>query len=236
MSARSRDCGRLFVLLCALGLGLPAGPSFAAPAAPATGSAGAGAGAAPAQDEAADCDLETLSMSLAPGPGKVQLEAVDAQDRAPLARAARDGCLKVVAMLVRGGASLDRADAHGWTALHEAASHRHAEVVDFLLAHGAEQERRTNLGETPLALALAGSREQVGPPGDLHTTEMVLLSGHPRQKIDVAAKAPVMPATRTGKKRPLAKAAPRHTGRPVSKPAAKAAAVGTARARRQSRD
>jgi hypothetical protein len=229
VSALPRNRGRLFVLLCALGLGLPAGQALAVTAAPAAGSAGAAASAMPGQDEATDCDLGTLSMSLAPGPGKVQLEAVDAQDRAPLARAARDGCLKVVAMLVRGGASLDRADAHGWTALHEAASHRHAEVVDFLLAHGAEQERRTNLGETPLALALAGSREQVGPPGDLHTTEMVLLSGHPRQKIDVAAKAPVMPASRTGKKRPLAKAATRHASRPASKPAAKAAAVGTSR-------
>ena len=46
----------------------------------------------------------------------------------------RDGPLE------QAGAQVDVVDAAtGWTPLHYAASQRHAAVVDFLLAHGAQQ-------------------------------------------------------------------------------------------------
>ena len=203
------------------------------------GLTGANADAAPPSDAVVDasalhhdaetCDVAALRAALAVGTGMAQLDAADAQGRTPLAVAARGGCLVAVSTLVRAGANLERIDVAGWTAMHHAASQRHAEVVDYLLAHGAAQEPRTLRGETPLALVLAGSREQFGPPGDRHTTEMVLLSGHPREKIGATAKAPVKSVIRPDRKRksrskPAPKPAPKSAAKPAAKPAARPAA------------
>lgn len=195
MSAVGNPRTRALVLACLLGIGLPACQTLAAPP-PAV----AAEGDRSLQHDAETCDLVTLRGTLGLASGKAQLESPDAEGRTPLSLAARGGCIKVVSMLVREGADLERTDAKGWTALHHAASQRHADVVDFLLAHGADQERKTRRGETPLALALVGTREQFGPPGDRHTTEMVLLSGHPRQKIDTTARATIKPVAKSRKR------------------------------------
>jgi hypothetical protein len=221
MKVFRRTRAQTLAVLCLLGIGLPGCQTRAAPPLRASQDGGT-----PLQHYAETCDLTPLGMALAVGTGKAQLEAPDGAGRTPLSLAARGGCMTVVSTLVREGANLERTDSNGWTALHHAASQRHADVVDFLLAHGAEQERKTNKGETPLALALVGSREQFGPPGDRHTTEMVLLSGHPRQKIGTEAKASIKPArkskktSKSKKSRPAAKPAPRPAARPKTRPAA----------------
>ena len=204
-----------FVLACLLGLSLPGGQTQAAVP------AGTSVEASLLHRDAEACDVASLRTALAVGTGMAQLEAPDDAGRTPLALAARGGCLVAVSTLVRAGANLERTDSAGWTALHHAASQRHADVVDYLLAHGAAQEPKTNKGETPLGLTLLGSREQIGPPGDRHTTEMVLLSGHPREKIGATAKAPAKPATKPGKKRKsaakrAAKPAPADRTKPLS--------------------
>ena len=198
-------------LACLLVLSLPGGQAHAA--IPAVASADATA----LHRDAAACDVASLRTALAVGTGMAQLDAPDGEGRTPLSLAARGGCLVAVSTLVRAGANLERTDSAGWTALHHAASQRHADVVDYLLAHGAAQEPRTNTGETPLALAVLGSREQFGPPGDRHTTEMVLLSGHPREKIGAMAKAPAKPATKPRKqKKSAARPAAAHGPKPAS--------------------
>ena len=196
-----------FALACLLVLSLPGGHAHAAIPAVTTVDATA------LHRDAAACDVASLRTALATGTGRAQLDAPDGEGRTPLSLAARGGCLVAVSTLVRMGANLERTDSAGWTALHHAASQRHADVVDYLLAHGAAQEPRTNTGETPLALAVVGSRDQFGPRGDGHLTEMVLLSGHPREKIGVMAKAPAKPAAKPRKKRKAA-AKPVAAGRP----------------------
>lgn len=187
-----------FALACLLVLSLPGGQSHAAI------SAGTAVDAIALHRDAEACDVASLRTALSVGTGMAQLDAPDGEGRTPLSLAARGGCLVAVSTLVRAGADIERTDSAGWTALHHAASQRHADVVDYLLAHGAAQEPRTNKGETPLTLAVVGSREEFGPPGDRHTTEMVLLSGHPREKIGAMAKAPAKHAAKPRKKRKAA--------------------------------
>lgn len=171
------------------------------------------------QHQAQACDVVPVRAALASGMTGAQLDVPDADGLAPLSLAARAGCLPVVVALVGGGADIERVDAAGWSALHHASSQRHAEVVDYLLAHGAEQERKTAKGETPLALALAGSRSQFGPQGDGHTTEMVLLSGRARAKLNLTPPSRT-PSTTTHKKKPAAKK-PAAKKPAAKKPAAK---------------
>jgi hypothetical protein len=167
------------------------------------------------------CDTDALRKALmAPGVRGVPAE-VDRLDRVgmtPLAVAARVGCLPAVISLAQAGADIDHVDpATGWTPLHYAASQRHAAVVDFLLGRGAQQDRKTRRGETPLGLALLGTGSQFGPKGDQHTTEMVLSSGRSRARFDpapratrLAAKQPAARKHKAAAKKPAAKKADAH--------------------------
>jgi len=68
--------------------------------------------------------------------------------------AAREGACATMATLLANGATLDGADVHGYTALHNAAMWGKAEAVAFLLARGADAALRSNHGaETALGLA-----------------------------------------------------------------------------------
>ncbi len=167
------------------------------------------------QHQAQACDVVSVRAALVSGMAGAQLDVPDAAGMAPLALAARAGCLPVVIDLVGGGADIERVDASGWSALHHASSQRHADVVDYLLAHGAEQERKTANGDTPLALALVGSRSQFGPQGDGHTTEMVLLSGRARARLNLTPLSHASSAT-SHRKKPTAKK--RATAKPAIKP------------------
>lgn len=159
------------------------------------------------QRQAQACDVAPVRTALASGMTGAQLDAADVDGLTPLLLAARAGCLPVVVALVTAGADIERVDGSGWSALHHASSQRHADVVDYLLAHGAEQERKTTNGETPLALALLGSRTQFGPKGDGHTTEMVLLSGRARAKLNPMPAVHTPSASHRKKKSGVKKAA-----------------------------
>lgn len=87
--------------------------------------------------------------------------SVEAQD-AGLMGAARQGDANAVQALLAGGADPNRAQGDGTTALHMAALEGHAEVVDLLLAAGAEVGGTTRIGAyTPLHLASQGGHGAV---------------------------------------------------------------------------
>lgn len=161
--------------------------------------------------QAEACQTDALRAALASPAYRGVKGAVDRVDRAgmtPLALAARAGCLPAVISLEQAGADVDVVDdATGWTPLHYAASQRHAAVVDFLLAHGARQDRKTRRGESPLGLALLGAPTRFGPAGDQHTTEMVLSSGRTRAKYDPSPRTVMASTPQAGKaaRKPAAK-------------------------------
>ncbi|MCY4645598.1 MAG: ankyrin repeat domain-containing protein [Gammaproteobacteria bacterium] len=79
--------------------------------------------------------------------------SVEAQD-AGLMGAARQGDAEAVQTLLAGGADPSQAQGDGMTALHMAALEGHGDVVDVLLAAGAEVGATTRIGAyTPLHLA-----------------------------------------------------------------------------------
>lgn len=93
----------------------------------------------------------------------------------PLVRAARNGNLEIVKLLVEHGATIDIGKDRGErTPLIEAAGQGHVEVVKFLLAKGADVNAR-GTGVTPLLLASAWGNLPAGPPGDKTKTIDVLL-------------------------------------------------------------
>jgi ankyrin repeat protein len=166
--------------------------------------------------QAEDCQTDALRATLmtpAYRGVKAEIDRLDRAGMTPLAVAARAGCLPAVISLAQAGADVDIVDAAtGWTPLHYAASQRHAAVVDFLLAHGAQQDRKTRRGESPLALALLGASTRYGLGGDQHTTEMVLSSGRSRARYDPTPRVATTPA-----KKPAAK---KQARKPATKKAA----------------
>ncbi|HLY98469.1 MAG TPA: ankyrin repeat domain-containing protein, partial [Candidatus Angelobacter sp.] len=90
----------------------------------------------------------------------------------PIHIASYRGNLAEVEALVEGRADVNAAgDIMASTPLHDAAMQGHAEVIRFLLAHGAEPGTRDKFGHTPLETALvykhadaAKVLEPVSPP------------------------------------------------------------------------
>ena len=82
------------------------------------------------------------------------------QLNAYLARAAREGCLSLVAELLSEGATVAGRGRLGDTALHHAARAAEPEVVAYLLAQGADIEQRKLNGETPLTIAIQFNRSR----------------------------------------------------------------------------
>ena len=58
----------------------------------------------------------------------------------------------MVEFLLMRDAKVDRKDSDGWTALHNAASQGHLQIVKYLLQHtNAAVDIRSNKGHTPLS-------------------------------------------------------------------------------------
>ncbi|CAI5457846.1 unnamed protein product [Closterium sp. Yama58-4] len=86
--------------------------------------------------------------------------------------AAKEGDVAAVKQLLAGGGvdiNLPSPERSGWTALHLAAFYEHPEVVQVLLAAGADTEARNNTGNTPLQFACL--------KGNLDVARMLLDAG-----------------------------------------------------------
>jgi ankyrin repeat protein len=88
---------------------------------------------------------------------KPRLEAVNANGETALAIAAWQGTLPVAEKLLAAGASFEA----GWPPLVYAAFNGHAEVVRFLLEHGAPVNLPSDSGLTALMAAARGGHEDV---------------------------------------------------------------------------
>jgi len=70
---------------------------------------------------------------------------------------------------------IDKAEEHSqWTPLLQAADQHHADVVEYLLAHGADVNKKTVMGQTPTSLANANSSFQFGPKGNQELTIKII--------------------------------------------------------------
>ena len=78
-----------------------------------------------------------------------------------LHRAATNGHLEVVRLLLESGSDKETTSHLGKTALHSAAENDNLEVVRLLLDSGADKERLTLNGETALQLAAENEHDDV---------------------------------------------------------------------------
>ncbi|MBA4389946.1 MAG: hypothetical protein C0399_03310 [Syntrophus sp. (in: bacteria)] len=93
----------------------------------------------------------------------------------PLSVAASNGNLEIVKLLVEHGAIIDAGkDAGNRTPLIEASGHGYADVVQYLIAKGADVQAKGK-GLTPLLAAFAWGNLRLGPPGDKVKTIRILL-------------------------------------------------------------
>jgi len=79
----------------------------------------------------------------------------------PLQTASYHGSEKIVSLLISRGASIDRGDLWGRTALFFACEECHVPVVRVLLEHGADLGKQDDFGSTPLSATCKCGREDV---------------------------------------------------------------------------
>jgi ankyrin repeat protein len=108
----------------------------------------------------AQADLANLARcALA---AKISADACAGEDDKPvLSVAARHGSLRVLRVLLDGGANVKLADKRGRTAAHQACYFGHAECLRILLASGADKEAKEEHGDTPLHFAAQEGRAEV---------------------------------------------------------------------------
>ena len=73
----------------------------------------------------------------------------------------RWGRIKPVLWLLDHGASPDRADAQGWTAMHQAASRGNQRMMEAVLQAGGDATRKDDQGNTPLQIAVQKKRAKL---------------------------------------------------------------------------
>jgi ankyrin repeat protein len=93
-------------------------------------------------------DLETVKSLLKVNPELVR--KIDTLGVTPLHRAAQQGRIDVVRLLLASGADVNAQDKYGNTPLHESALFGHKDVVALLLASKADVNALNKNGETPL--------------------------------------------------------------------------------------
>jgi ankyrin repeat protein len=82
------------------------------------------------------------------------MDIVDVQQGADIRSFIRSNDTKQVLETVRyNPAIIHKEDDLGWTILHEAIRFGQTEMVEILLAHGADKDHYTKNGESPLVLA-----------------------------------------------------------------------------------
>jgi uncharacterized protein len=79
----------------------------------------------------------------------------------PIHVAAIRGDIDELVALLDAGAEIDAAGEHGYTALHEAVSQNHADVVKCLLRRGASRVLKNKWGDTAADLARMHKREDM---------------------------------------------------------------------------
>jgi ankyrin repeat protein len=89
-------------------------------------------------------------------------DACAGEDEKPvLSVAAQSGSLRVLKVLLDGGANVKLDNKKGWTAAHQASYFGHAECLRILLAAGADKEANNERGFTPLHFAAQEGRAEV---------------------------------------------------------------------------
>ena len=119
-------------------------------------------------------------------------------ERAAIVRAAEQGNTAAVALMLSVGLPLETRGENGGTALHAAAYSGSADVVQLLLAQGADIEARdTAWNSTPLVWAAVGSGERpaTDPAADwLGTARILLAAGASTDDITLAPDDPKPPS------------------------------------------
>ena len=120
-------------------------------------------------------DAQAVRAALKTAGGKYEINRSGVTGDLPLVRAARNGNMEIVSLLVEHGAIIDIGKERGErTPLIEAAGQGHVDVVKFLIEKGADVNARGN-GLTPLLAACAWGNLPSGPPGDKTKTIRILL-------------------------------------------------------------
>ena len=96
-------------------------------------------------------DVRSVKLLLAAGADPNCRSSRDTRCASPLSLAAEEGHLAVLrALLQCERTSVDLRDLHGWTALARAARHGHTEIIEVLLAHGANVNSQDSRQFSPL--------------------------------------------------------------------------------------
>ncbi|XP_063611284.1 fibronectin type 3 and ankyrin repeat domains 1 protein-like, partial [Penaeus indicus] len=90
------------------------------------------------------------------------------------------------------GAEVNLLDVSGWSALHMAACDGTAEVVTWLLQHGASVHVRDKQGQTPLKVAVENDHHKACTVGSEECVKFLLEAGVPTNARDRTDLTPAM--------------------------------------------
>jgi ankyrin repeat protein len=139
-------------------------------------------------------DLETVKSLLKVNPELVR--KIDTLGVTPLHRAAQQGRIDVVRLLLASGADVNAQDKYGNTPLHESALFGHKDVVALLLASKADVNALNKNGETPLhRAAMTGHNET----GHNDVAELLLANGADVNAKDNGSTTPLQLAVVNGR-------------------------------------
>ena len=95
-----------------------------------------------------------FSAACGPAPG-------DERPAGDVGSAIEDGDMELLRQLVEAGADVNTVTSgiSGYTLLHEAADAGNVEAIELLVANGADTERTSTVGATPLLLAIGAGHE-----------------------------------------------------------------------------